>query len=137
MALLLCAASLSTIAVAQSYPTKPVRIIVGYPAGGPTDMIARTVAQKLSPALGQQVIVDNRPGASGMIGAELAVKAPPDGYSLLVSTDNLWIGPFLQKVPYDPIRDFVALAAATIDVQRAATTGIAATGGLDWHEALS
>src|SRR6185436_320264 len=79
----LCAALWSTIAVAQSYPAKPIRIIVGYPAGGPTDMIARTVAQKLSPALGQQVIVDNRPGASGIIGAELAVKAPPDGYTLL------------------------------------------------------
>ena len=81
----LCAALLSTIAVAQSYPTKPIRIIVGYPAGGPTDMIARTVAQKLSPALGQQVIVDNRPGASGRIAAQFVQKAAADGHTLFVN----------------------------------------------------
>ena len=111
----LCAALLSTIAVAQSYPTKPIRIIVGYPAGGPTDMIARTVAQKLSPALGQQVIVDNRPGASGMIGAELAVKAPPDGYTLLTVPITYAVTPSVfPKMPYDAEKDLapVALVAA-------------------------
>jgi len=111
----ICATLLSTIAVAQSYPTKPVRIIVGYPAGGPTDMIARTVAQKLSPALGQQVIVDNRPGASGMIGAELAVKAPPDGYTLLTVPITYAVTPSVfPKMPYDAEKDLapVALVAA-------------------------
>ena len=111
----LCAALWSTIAVAQSYPTKPIRIIVGYPAGGPTDMIARTVAQKLSPALGQQVIVDNRPGASGMIGAELAVKAPPDGYTLLTVPVTYAVTPSVfPKMPYDAEKDLapVALVAA-------------------------
>jgi len=111
----LCAALWSTIAVAQSYPTKPIRIIVGYPAGGPTDMIARTVAQKLSPALGQQVIVDNRPGASGMIGAELAVKAPPDGYTLLTVPITYAVTPSVfPKMPYDAEKDLapVALVAA-------------------------
>ena len=111
----LCAALWSTIAVAQSYPTKPIRIIVGYPAGGPTDMIARTVAQKLSPALGQQVIVDNRPGASGIIGAELAVKAPPDGYTLLTVPITYAVTPSVfPKMPYDAEKDLapVALVAA-------------------------
>ena len=111
----LCAALWSTIAVAQSYPAKPIRIIVGYPAGGPTDMIARTVAQKLSPALGQQVIVDNRPGASGMIGAELAVKAPPDGYTLLTVPITYAVTPSVfPKMPYDAEKDLapVALVAA-------------------------
>ncbi len=111
----LCAALWSTIAVAQSYPTKPIRIIVGYPAGGPTDMIARTVAQKLSPALGQQVIVDNRPGASGMIGAELTVKAAPDGYTLLTVPITYAVTPSVfPKMPYDAEKDLapVALVAA-------------------------
>ena len=111
----LCAALWSTIAVAQSYPIKPIRIIVGYPAGGPTDMIARTVAQKLSPALGQQVNVDNRPGASGMIGAELAVKAPPDGYTLLTVPITYAVTPSVfPKMPYDAEKDLapVALVAA-------------------------
>jgi tripartite-type tricarboxylate transporter receptor subunit TctC len=111
----LCAAFAAASALAQQYPIKPVRIIVGYPAGGPTDMIARTVAQKLSPALGQQVIVDNRPGASGMIGAELAVKAPPDGYTLLTVPITYAVTPSVfPKMPYDAEKDLapVALVAA-------------------------
>ena len=111
----ICAVLWSTIAAAQSYPTKPVRIIVGYPAGGPTDMIARTVAQKLTPALGQQVIVDNRAGASGMIGAELTVKAAPDGYTLLTVPITYAVTPSVfPKMPYDAEKDLapVALVAA-------------------------
>ncbi len=100
---------------AHDYPQKPVRIIVGYPAGGPTDVIARTLAQKLSLAFGQQVIVDNRPGASGMIGAELAAKAPPDGYTLLTVPITYAVTPSVYpKMPYDAEKDLapVALVAA-------------------------
>ena len=100
---------------AGDYPQKPLRIIVGYPAGGPTDVIARTLAQKLSLAFGQQVIVDNRPGASGMIGAELAVKAPPDGYTLLTVPITYAVTPSVYpKMPYDAEKDLapVALVAA-------------------------
>jgi tripartite-type tricarboxylate transporter receptor subunit TctC len=90
-------------------------MVVGYPPGGPTDMIARTVAQKLTPALGQQVIVDNRPGASSMIGAELVVKAPPDGYTLLTVPITFAVIPSMfPKMPYDTEKDLapVALVAA-------------------------
>jgi tripartite-type tricarboxylate transporter receptor subunit TctC len=100
---------------AQNYPAKTVRMIVGYPPGGPTDVIARTVAQKLSSAYGQQVIVDNRPGASGMIGAELVVKAPPDGYTLLTVPITFAVIPSMfPKMPYDTEKDLapVALVAA-------------------------
>src|SRR5690242_2752100 len=80
----LALAALCGTAVAQTYPAKTVRMIVGYPPGGPTDLLARIVSQKLTESWGQQVIVDNRPGASGMIGAELTVRAAPDGYTLLM-----------------------------------------------------
>jgi tripartite-type tricarboxylate transporter receptor subunit TctC len=74
----------SHIARAQAYPTRPVRIIVGFPAGGDTDIIARLIGQWLNERLGQPFIIENRPGASGNIGTEAVVKAPPDGYTLLV-----------------------------------------------------
>jgi tripartite-type tricarboxylate transporter receptor subunit TctC len=93
---------------AQSYPVKPVRIIVGFVPGGGNDVISRLVAQKLSVAFGRQFVVENRPGAGGMIGAELAAKSPPDGYTLfLAGVATHAINPNLQKnVPYDPVRDF-------------------------------
>src|SRR3954469_779111 len=102
-------------ASAQTYPSKPIRMVVGYPAGGPTDVIGRTVAQKLSAAFSQQVIVDNRPGASGMIGAELVAKAPPDGYTLLTVPITYAVTPSVYpKMPYDAEKDLtpVALIAA-------------------------
>ncbi|MDB5809209.1 MAG: tripartite tricarboxylate transporter receptor family protein [Betaproteobacteria bacterium] len=111
----LLAAITSAPALAQPYPSKTIRMVVGYPPGGPTDLIARTVAQKLSPAVGQQVIVDNRPGASGMIGAELVVKAPPDGYTLLTVPITYAVTPSVYpKMPYDAEKDLapVALVAA-------------------------
>ena len=111
---LLIAASawlMSGVALAQTYPTKPVRMIVPFPPGGATDLLARVVAQKLTETLGQQVVVDNRPGAGGTIGSRLMLDAQPDGYTILTSTVSTHaIGPHLYaKPPYDPMKDFAAI----------------------------
>jgi tripartite-type tricarboxylate transporter receptor subunit TctC len=96
---------------AQPYPSRPVRIIVGYPAGGPIDILARLLTPGFSEAFGQQFIVDNRPGASGMIGTEQVAKSAPDGYTLLMTAATFAINPSVYpKVPYDPERDFAAIA---------------------------
>ena len=94
---------------AQDYPTKPVRFVLGLAPGGSTDVIARLVAQKLSEAWGQNVLVDNRPGAGGTIGADLVVKAQPDGYTLFVGGfgPNAIAPALFAKLPYDPYKDFV------------------------------
>jgi tripartite-type tricarboxylate transporter receptor subunit TctC len=96
------------VAFAQGYPNKPVRLIVPYPAGGGTDFFARTVGQKLGSGLGQQIVVDNKPGAATIIGAEAAAKSPPDGYTVLVAdSTTLAVNPSLyKKLPYDPVKDF-------------------------------
>ncbi len=92
---------------AQSWPTKPVRMIIAFPPGGPTDLVSRVLAQKLSEQLGQQVIVDNKPGAGGNIAAELAARAVPDGYTIFYNTSAIVIGPALyDKVNYDTLKDF-------------------------------
>lgn len=106
---LLC---LSFAAGAQSWPAKPVRVIVADAAGGAPDQLARIVAPKLAEALGQQFIVDNRPGAGGALGADLAAKAAPDGYTWLLGTTAIWaILPGLKRdLPYDPVRDFAAIS---------------------------
>jgi tripartite-type tricarboxylate transporter receptor subunit TctC len=93
---------------ADAYPVKPIRLIVPFPPGGPADALARTVGDRLSASLGQSVIVDNRPGAAGNIGMELAAKAPPDGYTLVLApAGNLTVNPSLYRnVPYDVARDF-------------------------------
>jgi tripartite-type tricarboxylate transporter receptor subunit TctC len=108
-AMLLAAALLFQPAVvaAQGYPAKPVRIIVPFPAGGGTDLMARTLGEKLGAALGQPFPVDNRSGAGGALGTDLVAKAAPDGYTLLVSSSSaLVIGPnLMRKSPYDPLRD--------------------------------
>jgi tripartite-type tricarboxylate transporter receptor subunit TctC len=80
--------AISSRARAQAYPTRPVRIIVGFPAGGPTDIVARVIAQWLSERLGQEFFVENRPGAASNIGTEAALRAPPDGYTLLQVTSS-------------------------------------------------
>jgi tripartite-type tricarboxylate transporter receptor subunit TctC len=100
------------VAQAQSYPTKSIRLIVPFPAGGATDLFARTVSQKLGERLGQTVVVDNKPGAGGTLGADLAAKAPADGYTLLLSTTSTHsIGPNLNpKIPYDAVRDFTPIS---------------------------
>lgn len=95
-------------AAAQGFPSKPVRMIVAFPAGGGTDIVARIVGQKLTDTWGQQVVVDNRAGAGGIVGAELAARAQPDGYTVfLATTGNLAINPGLySKLPYDTLKDF-------------------------------
>src|SRR5262249_39457751 len=102
-----------TGAAAAQYPSHPVRFIVPSAAGGGTDIIARAVSLKLSEALGQQFVVDNRPGAGQMIGIELAAKAPPDGHTILMAASTLAINPVMyKKVPYDPLRDFAPITQA-------------------------
>ena len=96
---------------AQSYPAKPVRMVVGFPPGGGTDILARIVAQKLSDAWGQQVLVENRPGASATIGANAVAKAAPDGYTLSMGqlTPNAIAPALYPKLPYDAIKDFAPI----------------------------
>jgi len=92
---------------AQSYPVKPIRIINPFSPGGSLDLVARMLARSMTPELGQQVIVENRPGAGGTIGVELVAKSPPDGYTLLIVQSSITVNPNLQKkIPYDPVRDF-------------------------------
>ena len=107
---LVCAVALAAgEGYGQDYPNKPIRIVVGG-AGGGGDFVARVIAQGLPASLGQQVIVVNYP--SGFIPGETAAKAPPDGYTLLSIASNLWLGPLMQKTPYDPVRDFAAVTLA-------------------------
>lgn len=95
------------VVAADDYPDRPVRLIVGFPPGGATDLVARVIAPKLSELLKQQVVVDNRAGANGTIGAAIAARATPDGYNLHLGTlGALVISPTITKVPYNPIRDF-------------------------------
>ncbi len=97
-------------AEAQAYPQKPIRIIVPFPSGGPSDMQARLVGNKLAEAWGQTTVIDNRGGANGIIGIELAAKADPDGHTLILVTAGLAVQPSLYpKLPYDPVRDFALI----------------------------
>jgi tripartite-type tricarboxylate transporter receptor subunit TctC len=94
----------------QNYPTKPVRIVVPFPPGGPTDTLGRLAAQKLSESLGQTFLIDNRSGATGTIGTGMVAKAPPDGHTLLMSATSNYVAAFLyRKLPYDPERDLAPL----------------------------
>ena len=104
--------ALSEAASAQSYPAKPIRIIVAFAPGGPADVMARLVGQKLTATLGQNIVIDNRPGAGGTIGARAAAEAEPDGYSLLLgNTSTLIIGPLIYKnVYYDAVKSFAPVA---------------------------
>jgi tripartite-type tricarboxylate transporter receptor subunit TctC len=99
------------VAMAQAYPAKPVRIIVPFPAGGGNDVTARLVGAKLTEALGQQFLVENRPGAGGSIGIDATARSAPDGYTLMVVPQNLVINPSLfEKSAFDPIKDFAPIA---------------------------
>lgn len=99
---------LSGGAVAQAYPVKPVRLVVPFPAGGATDVLARTISLKAAEKLGQQIVIDNRPGAGGTIGSDHVAKSAPDGYTLLIATGSTHsIGPIINpKIPYSVERDF-------------------------------
>lgn len=93
-----------------AYPTKPVRFVIPFPAGGFSDITGRVVALRLAETMGQPVVSDNRPGASGNIGAELVAKAAPDGYTLLINSINFVINPSVLKLPFDPVRDFAGVS---------------------------
>jgi tripartite-type tricarboxylate transporter receptor subunit TctC len=96
---------------AQGYPSKPVRFVVGFPAGGATDVVARTISQKLGESLGQPVLVDNRGGAASNIGAELVATSPKDGHTIFMGTVSTSINPSLyKKLAYDPLRDFTPVS---------------------------
>jgi tripartite-type tricarboxylate transporter receptor subunit TctC len=115
----LLAILLAAPALPQSYPTRPIRLIVPFGAGGPTDVIARIFAQKLSESFGQQLVIENIPGAGGNTGTAMAAKANPDGYTMLVVSTGFMVNPSLYaKVPYDPVKDFapVSLVAASPNV---------------------
>jgi len=98
----------------QPYPSKPVRVIVVFPAGGGTDTVARLVFQKVGEQLNQQFLIDNRSGAAGMIGGAIVAKSPPDGYTLMVYSQTLLVNMHLyQKVPYDALKDFIGITTLT------------------------
>jgi tripartite-type tricarboxylate transporter receptor subunit TctC len=115
---IVCAVALATsaaaYAAAPNYPQKPITAIVPFPAGGSTDMVARVVGPSVNQKLGQPFVIDNRPGATGAIGAGIVKRAPADGYTILVASIGVWaINPFLQKnLPYDPAKDFDLLTVA-------------------------
>src|SRR5688572_20117123 len=99
------------LAHAQAWPAKPVKIIVPFPAGGPTDVLTRVIGEKLAQAIGQPVVIENKPGAGGSIGADLAAKSAPDGYTLVMATGSTHsVGPHLNpRLPYDPQKDFTPI----------------------------
>jgi tripartite-type tricarboxylate transporter receptor subunit TctC len=115
----ICAALLALAAVtasAQNYPNHAIRMIVPYPAGGGADITARPIAQLLSERFGQPVVIENRGGASGMIGADIVAKAPPDGYTIMVSAsaEVALNAALFPKMPYDPVKDFAPITLATV-----------------------
>jgi len=98
----------------QPYPSKPVRVVVVFPAGGGTDTVARLVFQKVGEQLNQQFLIDNRSGAAGMIGGAIVAKSPPDGYTIMVYSQTLLVNMHLyQKVPYDALKDFIGITTLT------------------------
>jgi tripartite-type tricarboxylate transporter receptor subunit TctC len=105
-------------AFAQKYPERPIRLVVASSPGGASDILARLIAEKLGPELGQQVVVDNRGGASGVIGTGIVAAAPPDGYTLLIIQPSLTINPHMIKdIPYDAVRDFAPISCVVDAVQ--------------------
>src|SRR5437763_5740269 len=109
-ALAVAAATVALPALAQNYPSKAIRLVSPFPPGGSVDVVGRLLAAKLSETMGQQMVVDNRSGASGLIGTEVVMNAPSDGYTLLINTIPFVTNQFLMpRAPYDPLRDFVSI----------------------------
>jgi tripartite-type tricarboxylate transporter receptor subunit TctC len=111
--------SILTVAVnayGQEYPAKPIRMVVPWPAGGLSDLVARIVGERLGNVLGKPMVIDNKAGASGFIGTEIAAKAPPDGYTLLLVTSSTHAASpaLFRKIPYDPINDFATISQVTL-----------------------
>ncbi|MFZ0609057.1 MAG: tripartite tricarboxylate transporter substrate-binding protein, partial [Xanthobacteraceae bacterium] len=123
-----CVASGAAAAAADGYPERPVKLIVGFQPGGPTDLFARLIAQKLSEETGKNFLVENVPGAGGNVGAGRVAQSAPDGYTLLVTGGNLTNSPFLYShVPYDPLKSFDAVTlGSSTPVVLAVNPGVAA-----------
>jgi tripartite-type tricarboxylate transporter receptor subunit TctC len=119
-ALVALAAIAAASSLAQTYPTKPIRLIVPFAPGGGTDTLARPIAQRLSQLFGQPVVVDNRPGAGGSVGAEMTVRAEPDGYTLIIVSGSYGANAALHKLPYDSVKDIQPIILI-------GTTGLLAT----------
>src|SRR4051812_22292187 len=100
------------LALAQAYPSKPIRFIVGFPPGGTNDIVARLIAPKLGEQMGQQVIVDNRGGANTAIASDMFVRTPPDGYTIMLNAPGHATNPALMKLNFDPIKDFAFITIA-------------------------
>jgi tripartite-type tricarboxylate transporter receptor subunit TctC len=116
---ILLAMAFATAAAAQNFPSKPVRVVITYPPGGSTDVVGRALAARLTEVLGQQVVVDNRGGAGGIIGTDIVAHATPDGYTVLLGTSaGMSINPLLhKKLPYDVQRDFASISLVVINPQ--------------------
>src|SRR6188768_2223004 len=107
--------SVTTPALAQTFPNKTVRMILPFPPGGPSDILGRAMSQKLTEQMGQQVIADNRPGAGGNLGLELTAKAPPDGYTMVLSSPLIALSPHLySKLNYDPFKDLAPISLVAV-----------------------
>jgi tripartite-type tricarboxylate transporter receptor subunit TctC len=112
---LIAAVTLVGSAAAQNYPTKPIKLVVPFSPGGASDLTARTLAQKMGDSIGQPIVVDNKPGANGVLGIDAVAKSPPDGYTILLTDrGSLTVNPSLYaKLPYDPVKDFSYIGVAT------------------------
>ena len=132
----ICAAPL--IVLAQAWPAKPIRLVVPYPPGGSTDLLARTIGQKVGEALGQTIVVDNRAGAGGMLGSDIVARSAPDGYTILLGTGATHGLTLLlsKSIPYDPVKDFTAITAAVevpiILVVHPSVPGVTAKDLVEW-----
>ena len=120
MALCFGCLAVSTVALAQTYPARPIRLVVSFAAGGGVDLVARLVGQKLSESWNQQVVIDNRPGAGGNVSAELVAKSPADGYTIYLSSASVVVNASLYKsLPYDPLKDFAPVTLLVNEIGRA------------------